>query len=118
MLKRTALAELTAQPAPTGIDRVDAEKADVSFDGVDDLVDVDIAVIDSGIDPTHPDLNVNHAMSVAFKLIYEGNGKKRRQVLTESHDVNDWADWHGHGTLVAGIARAYASKKKLIQLVF
>jgi subtilisin family serine protease len=104
-VEKNGIGELIAQPTPTGIDRVDAEKA-VTIDGIDDLIDVDIAMIDSGIDPTHPDLNVNHAMSVAFKLVYEGKGKKRRQVLVESHDVNDWADWHGHGTLVAGIAAA------------
>ncbi len=38
----------------------------MAIDGVDDLIDVDIAIIDTGIDPTHPDLNVNHSMSVAF----------------------------------------------------
>nr|WP_290665878.1 S8 family serine peptidase [Ardenticatena sp.] len=46
------------QEIPTGIDRIDAElSATANIDGVDDRVDVDVAVIDTGIS-SHPDLNV------------------------------------------------------------
>ena len=104
-VEKNAVGRLAAQPVPTGIDRVNGEDA-VAIDGSADLIDVDIAVIDTGIDPTHPDLNVNHSMSVGYYSTYEGKGKKRRLVVVESFDVSDWADWKGHGTHVAGIAAA------------
>jgi len=53
-------AEGMAQSTPTGISRIFATaNAGLDIDGVDDVrVDVDVAIIDSGTDPTHPDLNV------------------------------------------------------------
>jgi subtilisin len=52
--------EATAQSLPTGIQRVFAStNGAIGIDGVDDgRVDVDVAVIDTGIDLDHPDLNV------------------------------------------------------------
>jgi hypothetical protein len=48
-----------AQTLPTGIDRADVELA-VSIDGDDtDAVAVDIAIIDTGLDRYHPDLNID-----------------------------------------------------------
>lgn len=93
------------QVLPTGIDRANVEDA-VAIDGNDDLVDVDIAILDSGIDPTHPDLHVNAAMSVGFVWVSTGKGKSGKQELVESHDVTHWMDEHGHGSHVAGIAGA------------
>jgi len=47
------------QTLPTGINRVDAElSATANINGVDDRVNVDVAVIDTGVDVDHPDLNV------------------------------------------------------------
>ena len=44
---------------PTGVDRIDADlNATANIDGTDQWVNVDIAIIDTGIDPKHPDLNV------------------------------------------------------------
>lgn len=54
--------------------------------------DVKIAIIDTGISPTHPDLNGKVAWGVRFY----GSGQS---------DAN-WADDAGHGTYVAGIASA------------
>ena len=48
-----------AQPVPTGVDRVDTDlNTTANIDGVDDRVDVDIAILDTGIDQDHPDLNL------------------------------------------------------------
>lgn len=94
-----------AQPLPTGVDRVDGECA-VTINGSSEWTDVDIAIIDTGIDPDHPDLNVNYSMSVGFEMTIEGKGKKRQEIITEVHDVSAWTDTNGHGTHVAGIAAA------------
>ncbi len=49
-----------AQTTPTGIQRIFANThAGIDIDGTDDdRVDVDVAVIDTGVDYQHPDLNV------------------------------------------------------------
>jgi subtilisin family serine protease len=75
------------QTVPVGVDRVDADVSQaVSGDG-SGAVDADIAILDTGIDLTHPDLNVYHE-----KTFVPG---------TSSAD-----DDNGHGTHVAGIAAA------------
>jgi len=82
--------EAFQQTLPTGVDRIGA---DMNFfahiDGVDvldDRVDVDIAVIDTGIDLDHPDLNVF-----------------RNESFTNAQTGNDD---NGHGSHVAGTAAA------------
>ncbi|MGH2747321.1 MAG: S8 family serine peptidase [Actinomycetota bacterium] len=72
--------------APTGVHRVFApDNAEIDIDGVDDFrVDADIAIIDTGIDLDHPDLNV-----VGGKNCSTGNS---------------FDDGNGHGTHVAGTA--------------
>lgn len=76
---------IAAQTLPTGIDRVDAELSPTAaINGVDTRVDVDVAVIDTGIDLTHPDLNVYTA------------GAKNCSTGQSANDGN------GHGTHVAG----------------
>lgn len=79
------VASIAAQTLPTGIDRVDAELSPTAaIDGVDTRVNVDVAVIDTGIDPTHPDLNVYTA------------GAKNCSTGNSANDGN------GHGTHVSG----------------
>ncbi len=76
----------TVQVLPTGIDRIDADQnATAKIDGIDERVDVDIAILDTGSDPNHPDLNV-----FAFQNCI---------------DLND-NDGAGHGSHVAGTAAA------------
>jgi len=76
----------TAQTVPTGIERSRATQSPTAaIDGVDQRVDVDVAVIDTGVDLDHPDLNVYRA------------GAKACGLLNFSAD-----DAQGHGTHVAG----------------
>lgn len=50
---------IDAQTLPTGINRVDAELSPTArINGVDERVNVDVAVLDTGVDLDHPDLNV------------------------------------------------------------
>lgn len=79
----------SAQTVPTGIDRVDADLSPTAaINGVDQRVNVDVAIIDTGIDLTHPDLNVYTA------------GAKNCSTGTSAKDGN------GHGTHVAGTVGA------------
>jgi subtilisin family serine protease len=59
------------------------------IDGVDERVNVDVAILDSGIQPDHPDLNVVGGTNCLKQ------GK-----------ATDWRDREGHGTLVGGIVAA------------
>jgi subtilisin len=78
-------ARASAQTTPTGINRVDADlSATTTIDGTDQRVGVDVAVIDSGVDLDHPDLNVHTA------------GAKNCSTGRSADDGN------GHGTHVAG----------------
>ncbi|WP_328808223.1 S8 family serine peptidase [Nonomuraea antri] len=87
-------AEVTAFPqtTPTGVKRIfGPDNPNLDIDGVDDVrIDVDIAVVDTGVDYTHPDLNV-----VA-----------RANCTTGSCVNNSGTDDNGHGTHVAGTAGA------------
>jgi subtilisin len=82
----------TASPRvgiPAGIRRVGAQRSTVShFKGGDSRVNVDVAIIDTGIQRNHPDLNVVGG--------YNCTGRNR----------NAWDDDDGHGTHVAGIVGA------------
>jgi subtilisin family serine protease len=76
---------IDAQTTPTGIDRIDAERSPTAkINGADERVNVDVAVIDTGIDFDHPDLNVYTA------------GAKNCSTAASGDDGN------GHGTHVAG----------------
>ena len=76
-----------AQTIPTGVDRIDADLGLPNPGGVD----ADIAIIDTGLDLDHPDLNVVISTNCArFGGCLDGQGN----------------DGHGHGTHVGGIAAA------------
>jgi subtilisin family serine protease len=78
----------TAQSLPTGVDRIEGDvSSTVSGDGAG-AVDLDVAVIDTGIDLDHPDLNV-----VGGKSCLPG---------TKGGGAPSFDDQHGHGTHVAG----------------
>jgi subtilisin family serine protease len=76
----------TAQSLPTGINRVDGELSSTVSGNGSGSVDVDVAVIDTGIDTTHPDLNVVGGKNCSTGRSYN--------------------DGHGHGSHVAGTIAA------------
>jgi subtilisin family serine protease len=83
-----------AQTTPTGIKRIGADENPISkINGVNDAMNVDIAIIDTGVDATHPDLNVFRAVDCTV-------------VSSEGACQNGGTDGNGHGTHVAGTAAA------------
>ncbi len=91
------IVSINAQILPTGVDRINADlDPTAKLDGVNDAMNVDIAILDTGIDLDHPDLNV-------FKYAYcQPRGAKYNcaEGDANANDVNS------HGTHVAGIAAA------------
>ncbi|MDQ3513117.1 MAG: S8 family serine peptidase, partial [Chloroflexota bacterium] len=77
-----------AQTLPTGVNRIDADRsATAAIDGIDSAMNIDIAIIDSGIS-AHPDLNVVGGVDCTGRT------------------TPSFADDNGHGTHVAGTAAA------------
>ncbi len=92
------VASIAEQTLPTGIDRVDADLNPASdIDGIDNRIDVGVAVLDTGIQPDHPDLNV--VGGVNFVGTEPANGSPNN---CASGNLSNFADNHGHGTHVAG----------------
>jgi subtilisin family serine protease/sugar lactone lactonase YvrE len=86
--------EVASQTIPTGVNRIYApENPTAAIDGEDNpRVNADVAVIDTGIDYTHPDLNVAGRTSCV-----PGVKEEFKSCVDESG-----ADGNGHGTHVAG----------------
>ena len=87
---------LAAQETPTGIKRIFATgNGAIDIDGEDDFrVDADVAVIDTGVDFQHPDLNVVGGVNCTA-----GNWRSASCVAGGDDD-------HYHGTHVAGTVAA------------
>lgn len=99
-VEQDAIYHAVVQTLPTGVDRIDAElNATANIDGSDDEINVDIAIIDSGIDTDHPDLRV--ASGMRFYTITGGPPWNRGTFSDDNYD-----DDNGHGTHVAGTAAA------------
>jgi subtilisin family serine protease len=90
---RVAIAEkdqqvrIFAQTLPTGVNRVDGDLSVAQSGNGQGIVDADIAIMDTGVDLNHPDLNVFRE-----KTFVGGT-------VTAEDD-------NGHGTHIAGIAAA------------
>jgi subtilisin family serine protease len=80
--------EIEAQSIPTGISRIGTPTSALSkINGLDERVDADVAIVDTGIGP-HSDLNIAGGYNCS------------------SADRTRWYDENGHGTHVAGTVGA------------
>ena len=85
-----------AQTIPAGIDRIQIDQnSTANIDGSDDAMDVDIAILDTGIDLDHPDLDVGSIRKVCV-------------------DESSADDGDGHGTHVAGTAGAIDNSEGVV----
>ncbi len=96
-IERDQVVRTTSQAIPTGVSRTFAAgNSKLSINATDDArVDVDIAVIDTGIDAAHPDLNVFAQTNCTGGSPLKGSCKN-----------GSASDGNGHGTHVAGSAAA------------
>ncbi|MEF8814241.1 MAG: S8 family serine peptidase, partial [Halovenus sp.] len=85
--------ERHVQTLPWGVDRIDAEVAHANGDTASG---VDVAIIDSGIDSDHDDLEAN---------LGTGHAPAKCSDCCSGCD-EEWEDTDGHGTAVAGIVGA------------
>ena len=89
------------QHLTTGVERIDADlNATANIDGIDDRVDVDVAIIDTGIDIDHPDLPRVYAGRHFYTKSWG------RPSLQGSFEDDNYDDDYGHGTHVAGTIAA------------
>ncbi|HVB65115.1 MAG TPA: S8 family serine peptidase [Nitrolancea sp.] len=80
---------ITDQTTPTGIERIgDTSNGTASINGTDNPLNINVATLDTGVDPTHPDLNVAGGYNCT------------------SSNTSAWTDDNGHGTHVAGTIAA------------
>ena len=91
-VEKDMLHTISDQAMPTGIQRIFTNtNPEIGINGVDDYrVDVDVAVIDTGVDLQHPDLNVAGGVNCYFWF----------PIAVECTAGGD--DDHYHGTHVAG----------------
>lgn len=91
-VEKDLLHTISEQAMPTGIQRIFANtNPEIGINGIDDYrVDVDVAVIDTGVDFQHPDLNVVGGVNCYYWLPFIAS-------CTSGGD-----DDHYHGTHVAG----------------
>ncbi len=98
-LELDMLLHTTGQTVPTGVERIGTLDSSIAAIGSQQEIDVGIAILDTGIQTNHPDLNV-----VGGRRFYTVNtGPPGRR---GTFDDDQFDDKNGHGTHVAGIAAA------------
>ena len=104
-VEENQVVQIAAQAIPTGIDRSFAtSNSNLDIDGSDDFrVDVDVAVIDTGIDFEHPDLNVVRGTDCTLT---DGGGPFATRYCGGPGEGTGGDDDHYHGTHVAGTVAA------------
>jgi subtilisin family serine protease len=87
--------EQPVQIVPTGVRRVGGLASPTAkIDGVDQRVDVDVAILDTGLDRKHPDLNVAGGADCTNERKFKPS-------------FDDWdVDAAGHGTAAGGVVGA------------
>jgi subtilisin len=91
------------QSTPWGIDRVDAEVAHANGETGSGA---DVAIIDTGIDSDHPDLQANLGAGKAFVTCDTNGGCRYGVNPADNTCYESWDDDNDHGTHCAGIADA------------
>ena len=86
-IEKDKIVKAFAQTLPSGVNRVDGDLSSTKSGNGGGAINTDIAILDSGIDTSHSDLNIYHQ-----KTFVSGT--------SSGNDDN------GHGTHVAGIAAA------------
>jgi subtilisin family serine protease len=100
--------ELAAQVTPPGVRRVGATRSPLTHIDTNDLAshraDVDVAIVDTGIQPDHPDLRVAGGYDCS----------RPSTPINERSWPSRWRDQHGHGTHVAGIVGALDNDRGVV----
>lgn len=93
--------EFARQQMPTGIRRIYADRQPLAHIGQRTNVDVDIAVLDTGIAP-HPDLRIGGGYNCSAE---------------DGRDPTRYTDRYGHGTHVAGTIAAIDNTRGVVGVV-
>jgi len=103
-----AVVELAAQVTPAGVRRVGATRSPLTHIDTNDLsshrANVDVAIVDTGIQPDHPDLRVAGGYDCS----------RPGSPVSERSWPSRWRDQHGHGTHVAGIVGALDNDRGVV----
>ena len=97
----------STQKKPTGVDRVDGDLSVTKSGNGRGAVNADIAIIDTGVQVNHPDLNVPVSHCLTFIVPRVNPYDVPRPLVPGCNDpIGPKPSIPGHGTLVAGVAAA------------
>ena len=99
------------QTTPWGVDRVDA---DVAHANGETGSGADVAIIDTGIDSDHPDLQANLGKGKSFVACETKGGCRFGAKPADNTCYESWDDDNDHGTLCAGIAGAVDNSEGVV----